>query len=231
MNDTYIIPHPAHLNKWHIYACMSIHTEDVNKGLNGKISGAIVVWSSQHGLLLERAGIQSAWDDLACQDFLNALHSVSEPWKICCFHEAHESHTVTWTEAFLPKCQPNVCNLLSLNEFGMVFELMESYLLGRSQIVQISNAKPDILHMNWSSTRFRSWPLAFSGVCKWCFKKYNLLFPSLLMTPFYLTPQNAPTIYRVFHNCWNKAIGHKSRILNDTTMMITFIEMWKDNIL
>jgi len=127
---------------------MSIHTEDVNKGLNGKISGAIVVWSSQHGLLLERAGIQSAWDDLACQDFLNALHSVSEPWKICCFHEAHESHTVTWTEAFLPKCQPNVCNLLSLNEFGMVFELMESYLLGRSQIVQISNAKPDILHMN-----------------------------------------------------------------------------------
>jgi len=21
-------------------------------------------------------------------------------------------------------------------------------------------------------------------------------------------------IYRVFHNCWNKAIGHKSRILN-----------------
>jgi len=20
--------------------------------------------------------------------------------------------------------------------------------------------------------------------------------------------------YRVFHNCWNKAIGHKSRILN-----------------
>ena len=39
------------------------------------------------------------------------------------------------------------------------------------------------------------------------------------------------TIYRVFHNCWNKAIGHKSRILNDTTMMITFIERWKDNIL
>jgi len=37
--------------------------------------------------------------------------------------------------------------------------------------------------------------------------------------------------YRVFHNCWNKAIGHKSRILNDTTMMITFIEGWKDNIL
>ena len=37
--------------------------------------------------------------------------------------------------------------------------------------------------------------------------------------------------YRVFHNCWNKAIGHKSRILNDTTMMITFIERWKDNIL
>ena len=34
--------------------------------------------------------------------------------------------------------------------------------------------------------------------------------------------------YRVFHNCWNKAIGHKSRILNDTTMMITFIERWKD---
>jgi len=24
---------------------------------------------------------------------------------------------------------------------------------------------------------------------------------------------------------------HKSRILNDTTMMITFIERWKDNIL
>jgi len=21
-------------------------------------------------------------------------------------------------------------------------------------------------------------------------------------------------LYRVFHNCWNKAIGHKSRILN-----------------
>ena len=38
-------------------------------------------------------------------------------------------------------------------------------------------------------------------------------------------------VYRVFHNCWNKAIGHKSRILNDTTMMITFIERWKDNIL
>jgi len=38
-------------------------------------------------------------------------------------------------------------------------------------------------------------------------------------------------IYRVFHSCWNKAIGHKSRILNDTTMMITFIETWKDNIL
>jgi len=37
--------------------------------------------------------------------------------------------------------------------------------------------------------------------------------------------------YRVFHNCWNKAIGHKSMILNDTTMMITFIERWKDNIL
>jgi len=34
------------------------------------------------------------------------------------------------------------------------------------------------------------------------------------------------TAYRVFHNCWNKAIGHKSRILNDTTMMITFIERW-----
>jgi len=30
----------------------------------------------------------------------------------------------------------------------------------------------------------------------------------------------------MFHNCWNKAIGHKSRILNDTTMMITFIERW-----
>ena len=39
------------------------------------------------------------------------------------------------------------------------------------------------------------------------------------------------SMYRVFHNCWNKAIGHKSRILNDTTMMITFIERWKDNIL
>ena len=37
--------------------------------------------------------------------------------------------------------------------------------------------------------------------------------------------------YRVFHNCWNKAIGHKSRILNNTTMMITFIERWKDTIL
>jgi len=39
------------------------------------------------------------------------------------------------------------------------------------------------------------------------------------------------TFYRLFHNCWNKAIGHKFRILNDTTMMITFIERWKDNIL
>ena len=38
-------------------------------------------------------------------------------------------------------------------------------------------------------------------------------------------------MYRVFHNCWNKAIGHKSRILNDTTMMITFIERWKDFII
>ena len=38
-------------------------------------------------------------------------------------------------------------------------------------------------------------------------------------------------LYRVFYNCWNKAIGHKSNILNDTTMMITFIERWKDNIL
>ena len=38
-------------------------------------------------------------------------------------------------------------------------------------------------------------------------------------------------VYRVFHNCWNKAIGHKPRILNDTTMMITFIQRWKDNIL
>ena len=38
-------------------------------------------------------------------------------------------------------------------------------------------------------------------------------------------------MYRVFHNCWDKAIGHKSRILNDTTMMITFIERWKNNIL
>ena len=38
------------------------------------------------------------------------------------------------------------------------------------------------------------------------------------------------TNYRVFHNCWNKDIGHKSRISNDTTMMITFIERWKDNI-
>ena len=41
----------------------------------------------------------------------------------------------------------------------------------------------------------------------------------------------APHTYRVFHNSWNKAIGHKSRVLNDTTMMITFIERWKDNIL
>jgi len=28
-------------------------------------------------------------------------------------------------------------------------------------------------------------------------------------------------LYRVFHNCWNKALGHKSRILNDATKMIT----------
>jgi len=46
-----------------------------------------------------------------------------------------------------------------------------------------------------------------------------------------LAPNHWPLIYRVFHNCWNKAIGQKSRILNDTTMMITFIERWKDNIL
>jgi len=39
------------------------------------------------------------------------------------------------------------------------------------------------------------------------------------------------TKYRVFHYCWNKAIGHTSRILNDTTMMITFIERWKHKIL
>ena len=45
------------------------------------------------------------------------------------------------------------------------------------------------------------------------------------------TDNNIVVKYRVFHNCWNKAIGHKSRILIDTTMMITFIERWKDNIL
>jgi len=31
-------------------------------------------------------------------------------------------------------------------------------------------------------------------------------------------------IYRVFHNCWNKAIGHKSRILNQCSS--TFLPSW-----
>jgi len=29
-----------------------------------------------------------------------------------------------------------------------------------------------------------------------------------------ITHLNVLSVYRVFHNCWNKAIVHKSRILN-----------------
>ena len=66
--------------------------------------------------------------------------------------------------------------------------------------------------------------------CKKCFY-WTQTFDVYLITITFMPTKLNIYVCRVFHNCWNKAIGHKSRILNDTTMMITFIERWKDNIL
>jgi len=49
------------------------------------------------------------------------------------------------TKLFIPA---SFLKLQQLGVSGSFFNLMESYLLGRSQFVQISNAKSDILHTN-----------------------------------------------------------------------------------
>ena len=78
-----------------------------------------------------------------------------------------------------------------------------------------------------SQQKYRSWQKTFQGIVA----TSPVVLRWLCDSPRTGCAWRTPYIHRVFHNCWNKSIRHKSRILNDTTMMITFIERWKDNIL
>ena len=54
---------------------------------------------------------------------------------------------------------------------GSFLNVMESFLLGRSQFV--TNFKCQVWYITyelWCSTRYRAWSLAFSGVCEWHIK-------------------------------------------------------------
>ena len=82
-------------------------------------------------------------------------------------------------------------------------------------MVCVTNSKTQIFVEQTSNNRVISSGDLYYCLLPWC---------EALYTWHSSFPIATQEIYRVFHNCLNKAIGHKFRILNDTTMMITFIE-------